>query len=156
MEHVILGRLSAFMVSTVVALGALGVTRAVGAPAPDSPATAPTASSKDQYRPLEGLNARIVASSPIAFDADGYLNGKIDGFVCEGKKVELVSTEVKDGWLETKEFGKIRLQNEWDNLCALISSELGVVRQGHWHPPGRHAERAFGSVQSAWGSRMCD
>ena len=68
------------------------------------------AGSADNYQPLQGVNCQLRASE-MRWDADGFMECGGVKLICEEKSVELISGKVSKGWLETKDFGKIRLRN---------------------------------------------
>jgi hypothetical protein len=68
------------------------------------------ASGADNYRSLQGVNCQLRASE-MQWDADGFMEGQGVKLICEETPVELISGKASKGWLETKDFGKIRLRN---------------------------------------------
>jgi hypothetical protein len=65
--------------------------------------------SADNYRSIQGVDCQLRASE-MRWDADGFMEGQGVKLMCEEKPVELISGKVSKGWLETKDFGKIRLK----------------------------------------------
>lgn len=53
---------------------------------------------------LDGLSVRAIVGKPEGTE------GEVQTLICEGKTIELVSTKLSGGFLETKEYGKIKIQ----------------------------------------------
>jgi hypothetical protein len=93
-----IGTVGSFAVTTLALIG-IGVF------------THPQLGRAEEYKSLAGVNCQLKASSRISWDADQFLNGAGVGLSCEGQAVDLVDGKVANGWLVTKNFGKIRLKN---------------------------------------------
>ena len=71
---------------------------------------------KDDYKSVD--------PAVLSFELKGYysrsvvgeggipktVGGQVEELICEGKKIELVSNKFAEGFLETKEYGKIKIQ----------------------------------------------
>jgi len=65
------------------------------------------------YAPVTGIlwNLALKPQGIAAFDKDGNIaNAGPVSFACRGQSIELIDGLVKDGWLETKKFGRIHIQ----------------------------------------------
>jgi hypothetical protein len=87
-------------------------------------AAKPTATpTVEDYKPLEGIDCRIRAQE-IRWDAQGFMEGDNIELTCEGKPVDLVDGKLTNGWLTTKEFGKIRIKRAGGfGMTILVTSE---------------------------------
>src|SRR5688572_2071894 len=67
---------------------------------------------KNDYQPVDPaeLDCSAELSGRVSWSADGKVDGSIDKLICNGKSIELESTEVKGGSLATKEFGTVLIK----------------------------------------------
>ncbi len=80
-----------------------------------------TASGAENYVPLQGVNCELKASS-LGWNAAGFMDGK-GKLVCEGKPVAQVTDKVTNGWLETKQFGKILIKQQGYGMQILVTAD---------------------------------
>jgi FKBP-type peptidyl-prolyl cis-trans isomerase len=88
------------------------------------PTTAPALDS-ELYRPVEGFNIQLTAGQ-MEYDAQGYVTAAVNPQVaCAGRRIELADGKVSQGWVQTKEFGKIRFIKKPDakETTALVTAQ---------------------------------
>jgi predicted small lipoprotein YifL len=102
-------KLSLLAISVVMALLLLA---GCGSPAPTPVPPTPTlAEEKYEAISIADYEPNMELSGRIQWDANGLVNGgPVDSFSFWGQKIELTSNMITDGFLSTKDYGKIMIK----------------------------------------------
>lgn len=113
----------------IISLLLSGCTGAIASPTAVSPTATslpPTATAVLQYESVDPTELTCYFTLPegvslteeMGADGQTHIRGSIADLICEGKEVELESNEIVDGFITTKEFGKIMIKVNFATFSA--------------------------------------
>jgi len=89
----------------------------------------------DDYKSLDPKDLDCSLTLPkgqsISVSSKGKIAGTVSGLKCEGRDIPLETTEIRDGFVLTKQYGKLKLEHQLGSGLglAVTSKQKGQLMQ---------------------------